>query len=181
MEYLISIDIGLKGAISVFQDGTLDHVQNMPTKTIIVKQEVRQFTNKNKSVLIKSGKNKGKRPSKIKTPAKTKTVMLWNKVDELFREYPEGTIYVDEPQFAMGYGKTIYQNQGIFHGLAIANGFKIIQIPPKKWQKHFDIKKKDKGLSIKIAHKIFEGWKFETHDQAESALIGLCCLNNLRQ
>jgi len=176
-DLLISCDIGLKGAFSIFEDSKLSMIIDMPTLKVVTKKAVVVFKDKNRNIVIKSGKNKGKRPTIIKTPEKSKKIIDWSKVIELFKSF-RGGVYIDEPQFAKGSGKTIYGNQGVIHGIAMTTNFSITQVTPQKWQCYFGILRSDKGKSTDIARKLFKDQDFCRHDRAESALIGRWYLDN---
>jgi len=178
---VLACDIGKKGAFSLFKDDVLCDVIDMPLKKIEVKKEVRVFKNKDPKIVYKSGKSKGERPTKIKTPAKYKYEIDFDSIKRLFESQAHNSImFISEAQFAIAHGKSIYQNYGKILGIALCYSSKMIEITPTQWQRHFGILKKDKEVSIKLAHQLFNNFTFTRHDQAESALIGKYLLDTLK-
>lgn len=178
---LISCDVGKNGAFSVFNNGILDEVINMPTIKRVIKEATYQYKHKDKAIVIKSGPNKGKRPMNVKTPAKVKIEIDFHGIKDFFSQYKNHgeVVFVSEPQYAIGHGKAIYQNYGKILGIALCYCDDMYEVMPQTWQKHFEYKGTDKDRSLKLAHSIFDGWNFETHDQAESALIGQYVIDKL--
>lgn len=172
---IIACDVGKNGAFSVFVDGILDDVIDMPLKRVLVKKEIRVFRDKNPKVVFKSGANKGERPTKIKTPAKYKTEIDFERIKSIIGEcqnYDGDIIFISETQYAIAHGKAIYKNHGIITGIAMCYCDSVVEIRPQEWQEHFGYDGSDKDKSIKLAKNFFDGWEFKSHDQAESALIG---------
>ncbi len=172
---LIACDIGKSGAFSVFNNGVLDDVLDMPLSKILVKKEVRVFKHKDPKVVFKGGANKGKRPTKIKTPAKYKKEIDFKRIKSIIGEcqnYDGDIVFISETQFAIAHGKSIYKNHGIITGIAMCYCDSVIEITPQEWQKHFGYNGSDKEKSVNLANSLFDGWEFKSHDQAESALIG---------
>lgn len=184
---LIAIDSGKHGAISFFHDGKLDHVIDMPLMKILTKKEVRVFKHKDPRAVYKSGKNKGQRPTKIKSPAKYKTEIDFNAViNEIMKYQALVNPYADfmdndiftmaiEEQFMLpnqGHSKPIFLNHGKLVGIGYVLCEKVIEIKASAWKKHYGLGK-DKENSIKLAKKIFD-WNFndKKDGQHESALIG---------
>lgn len=70
---LLAIDSGLNGAVAMFVDGKLTHVDTMPVKRVEIESKLEQFDLKDgKKQYIKSGPNKGKPKMKVRRPAKYK-------------------------------------------------------------------------------------------------------------
>lgn len=70
---LLTIDSGLNGAVAMFVDGVLTHVDTMPVQRIEVEKKLEQFDLKNgKKQFIKSGPNKGNPKMKLRKAAKYK-------------------------------------------------------------------------------------------------------------
>ncbi len=171
---LISVDIGKKGAFSIFNNGVLDDVFDMPLKTIITKEASYKYKHKDKKIVYKTGAKKGERPRVVRFPKKTKTVIDFDAIKNVFREYENHgeVVFIAESQFAIAHGKSIYQNYGEIRGIARCYCDDVIETRPQDWQKHFKYDGADKEKSMKLAKNIFDGWEFKRHDQAESALIG---------
>ncbi len=71
---ILAIDSGLSGAVAMFVDGKLTHVDKMPTKQICIQEKLTQLDLKDgKKQIIKSGPNKGNPKMKVRRPAKYKT------------------------------------------------------------------------------------------------------------
>lgn len=177
---LIAIDIGVNGAFAVFHNGILDDVFDMPTKEIITREATYKYKYKNKNTVIKSGKNKGERPRVIRSLKKTKTVVDFSRIKEIFEDYSKhGEVkLVSETQFAIAHGKTIYKGHGVITGIAMCYCDEVVEITPQSWQKYFGYNGSDKEKSMELAQKLFEGWEFSRHDAAEAALIGKYFLDN---
>jgi len=181
---VISIDPGLKGAIAVF-DTWSDHnscmcIYDMPTIKLLTKPAKYKFKFTNPKILVKSGKSIGERPKKLVSPAKYKTVMDWNKFQEILeREVDKtGTAIITEQQFsATGRSKTIFENFGKLQGIAQAVNYNTtpIIIRAQNWKEHYGLTNEDKDASIPVAKKLYREdlAEFElSNDEADAVLIG---------
>jgi len=183
---LVSVDPGKHGAISFFQDGVLDHVVDMPLIKTETKKAVTIFKHKDPKILIRSGERKGQRQTVIKTPAKHKTEIDFKAIEREIKEFQntswidkstqkDESIMVFEEQFMLlgqGHSKSIFLNLGKIIGIGMVLCREVKEVRAIVWKKHYNLIKKEKSDSIKIAKKLFDGWAFDSHDQAESALIG---------
>ena len=181
---IVSVDIGLSGGISLFQDNKLVACISMP----IVKVETKPARYKldllnGKKQLIKSGSNKGK-PKMIQiSAAKYDTNLALNEIKDFFSfsEPEKVAIILEAPAMSFGNSasSTATTNQNFGKLLAVAElcNLNIFTVPPHKWKKDLDLTK-DKELCVSFAEKEFDK-KFRTDrgrlldGQAESALIGL--------
>ena len=177
---VIACDIGKKGAFSIFNNGVLDDVFNMPLTKIVSREATYKYKYADKKIVNKSGAKKGERPRIIRTPSKVKTAIDFNAIRDALKAYENHSevVFIAEAQFAIAHGKAIYQNYGEIRGIARCYCDSVIEIRPQDWQKHFNYDGADKERSMKLSKMMFEGWDFETHDQAESALIGRYYLDN---
>ena len=181
---IVSIDPGLSGGISLFQDNQLVACISMPTVKVETKPARYKLDLLNgKKQLIKSGLNKGK-PKMIQvSAAKYDTHLALNEIKDFFSfSEPENVAIILEAP-AMSFGNsassTATTNQNFGKLLAVAElcNLNIFTVPPHKWKKDLNLTK-DKELCVSFAEKEF-GKKFRTDrgrlldGQAESALIGL--------
>ena len=191
MSIIISIDPGQEGAVAVFQDGVLDEIFDMPVRKVITKEMIPKFKHKNPKILIKSGKNKGKRQTVTRTPAKYE--ILYD-IKDLYKRFKSvkkyidqintnAIVYVEQQQAGRNQSVTVKSlaNYGRILGAAeIVFGYENLEtVSANQWKRHFnltkrkgDTDKQKKDRSIKLARKLFDGWDFKRHDLAEAALIG---------
>jgi len=191
MKYVISIDPGLSGAISIFEDGILDDVIDMPVITETLSEAVYKFKHTNPNKVYKSGKKKGERPLVKKKNAKYKRHLDINSIKRLFEDYYSDAVIVIEMQQLRMMSKaaiTTLVNYGRLRGVAETTSSEVVLVPANKWKKKLNLNKNKKETdteykkrSIKLAKKLFDGWDFKTHDQAESALIGYYYFNYLHR
>ena len=181
---IVSVDPGLAGGLSLFQDNKLIACISMPTVKIETKPARYKLDLLNgKKQFIKSGSNKGK-PKMIQvSAAKYDTHLALNEIKDFFSfSEPENVAIILEAP-AMSFGNsassTATTNQNFGKLLAVAElcNLNIFTVPPHKWKKDLNLTK-DKELCVSFAEKEF-GKKFRTDrgrlldGQAESALIGL--------
>ena len=181
---IVSVDIGLSGGLSLFQDNKLVACISMPTVKVETKPARYKLDLLNgKKQLIKSGSNKGK-PKMIQvSAAKYDTHLTLNEIKDLFSfsEPEKVAIILEAPAMSFGNSasSTATTNQNFGKLLAVAElcNLNIFTVPPHKWKKDLNLTK-DKELCVSFAEKEF-GKKFRTDrgrlldGQAESALIGL--------
>ena len=181
---IVSVDIGLSGGISLFQDNKLVACISMPTVKVETKPARYKLDLLNgKKQLIKSGSNKGK-PKMIQvSAAKYDTHLALNEIKDFFSfsEPEKVAIILEAPAMSFGNSasSTATTNQNFGKLLAVAElcNLNIFTVPPHKWKKDLNLTK-DKELCVYFAEKEF-GKKFRTDrgrlldGQAESALIGL--------
>ena len=180
---IVSVDIGLSGGISLFQDNKLVACISMPTVKVETKPARYKLDLLNgKKQLIKSGSNKGK-PKMIQvSAAKYDTHLALNEIKDFFSfSEPENVAIILEAP-AMSFGNsassTATTNQNFGKLLAVAElcNLNIITVPPHKWKKDLNLTK-DKELCVSFAEKLFDR-SFRTQRNrlidgpAESALIG---------
>ena len=180
---IVSVDIGLSGGISLFQDNKLVACISMPTVKVETKPARYKLDLLNgKKQFIKSGSNKGK-PKMIQvSAAKYDTQLALNEIKDFFSfSEPENVAIILEAP-AMSFGNsassTATTNQNFGKLLAVAElcNLNIFTVPPHKWKKDLNLTK-DKELCIKYAEQLFNK-SFRTQrnamldGQAESSLIG---------
>ena len=180
---IVSVDPGLAGGLSLFQDNKLIACISMPTVKVETKPARYKLDLLNgKKQFIKSGSNKGK-PKMIQvSAAKYDTHLALNEIKDFFSfSEPENVAIILEAP-AMSFGNsassTATTNQNFGKLLAVAElcNLNIFTVPPHKWKKDLNLTK-DKELCVSFAEKEF-GRKFRTDrgrlldGQAESALIG---------
>ena len=185
VQTLISIDCGKTGAISFFEDGHLDFFKHIPIIKIIDKPAKKKFKYRNPNIVIKSGDNKGKRQKVAWLKEEFHTILdIW-KIEKMLQEYPEATVVIEQ-QLAMSGNKDVVetlQNYGQIVAVSRLNCHKVQTVAPSKWKSDLGLSdsslsyQKKKVKAHKLAHKLFDGWKFPSHDVAESALIGYHHLN----
>ena len=125
--------------------------------------------------VIKSGINKGTRPTVWKTKPKFKTLMDVPKIVEMFNEWSQlGDItYVGESQVFINKAasaRTSYYNHGRVEGIAYTYG-DVHQINPSVWKGKLGLTT-DKESSIKLVNQLYPSVLIKRHDQAEAVLIG---------
>ena len=181
---VVSVDPGLAGGLSLFQDNKLVACISMPTVKVETKPARYKLDLLNgKKQLIKSGSNKGK-PKMIQvSAAKYDTHLALNEIKDFFTfsEPEKVAIILEAPAMSFGNSasSTATTNQNFGKLLAVAElcNLNIFTVPPHKWKKDLNLTK-DKELCVSFAEKEF-GKKFRTDrgrlldGQAESALIGL--------
>ena len=181
---IVSVDIGLAGGLSLFQDNKLIACISMPTVKVETKPARYKLDLLNgKKQFIKSGANKGK-PKMIQvSAAKYDTHLALNEIKEFFSfsEPEKVAIILEAPAMSFGNSasSTATTNQNFGKLLAVAElcNLNIFTVPPNKWKKDLSLTK-DKKLCVSFAEKEF-GRNFRTKGgrlldgQAESALIGL--------
>ena len=180
---IVSVDIGLAGGLSLFQDNKLVACISMPTVKVETKPARYKLDLLNgKKQFIKSGSNKGK-PKMIQvSAAKYDTHMALNEIKDFFSfsEPEKVAIILEAPAMSFGNSasSTATTNQNFGKLLAVAElcNLNIFTVPPHKWKKDLSLTK-DKELCVSFAEKEFSK-KFRTDrgklldGQAESALIG---------
>ena len=181
---IVSVDPGLAGGLSLFQDNKLVACISMPTVKVETKPARYKLDLLNgKKQFIKSGSNKGK-PKMIQvSAAKYDTQLALKEIEDffLFSEPKKVAIILEAPAMSFGNSasSTATTNQNFGKLLAVAElcNLNIFTVPPHKWKKDLNLTK-DKELCVSFAEKEF-GKKFRTDrgrlldGQAESALIGL--------
>ena len=180
---VVSIDIGLAGGLSLFQDNNLITVIDMPVKKIETKPARYKFDLLNsKKQFIKSGPNKGQAKMIQISSAKYDTVLDLHAIKSFFTfSEPDGVAIILEAP-AMSFGNsassTATTNQNFGKLLAVAElcNLNIFTVPPHKWKKDLGLTK-DKEQCVSYAEQLFKR-SFRTQrnrlidGQAESALIG---------
>ena len=181
---IVSVDPGLAGGLSLFQDNKLVACISMPTVKVETKPARYKLDLLNgKKQFIKSGPNKGK-PKMIQvSAAKYDTQLALKEIEDFFSfSEPENVAIILEAP-AMSFGNsassTATTNQNFGKLLAVAElcNLNIFTVPPHKWKKDLNLTK-DKEECVSFAEKEF-GKKFRTDrgrlldGQGESALIGL--------
>jgi crossover junction endodeoxyribonuclease RuvC len=145
---IVSIDIGLSGAISIFHDGMITSFK-MPTYT-----EVNY-----------AGKNRKKYDLKEISRILVNSMANDNvecMVFEAVHAFPkQGSV----SNFTFGYGL------GIFSGMAAALGLPATAVDPKLWKRHFDLIGREKDASIALVQNLFD-IKTNSDGVADSILIG---------
>ena len=181
---VVSVDPGLSGGLSLFQDNKLVACISMPTVKVETKPARYKLDLLNgKKQFIKSGSNKGK-PKMIQvSAAKYDTHLALNEIKDFFSfsEPEKVAIILEAPAMSFGNSasSTATTNQNFGKLLAVAElcNLNIFTVPPHKWKKDLNLTK-DKELCVSFAEKEF-GKKFRTDKgrlldgQGESALIGL--------
>ena len=186
---VVSVDPGLAGGLSLFQDNKLVACISMPTVKVETKPARYKLDLLNgKKQFIKSGSNKGK-PKMIQvSAAKYDTHLALNEIKDFFSfSEPENVAIILEAP-AMSFGNsassTATTNQNFGKLLAVAELCKlnIFTVPPHKWKKDLNLTK-DKEQCVSFAEKLFQR-SFRTQRNrlidgpAESALIGHWFMNS---
>ena len=187
---VVSVDPGLAGGLSLFQDNKLVACISMPTVKVETKPARYKLDLLNgKKQLIKSGSNKGK-PKMIQvSAAKYDTHLALNEIKDFFSfSEPENVAIILEAP-AMSFGNsassTATTNQNFGKLLAVAElcNLNIFTVPPHKWKKDLNLTK-DKEQCVSFAEKLFDR-SFRTQRNrlidgpAESALIGHWFISSL--
>ena len=186
---VVSVDPGLAGGISLFQDNKLVACISMPTVKVETKPARYKLDLLNgKKQFIKSGSNKGK-PKMIQvSAAKYDTHLALNEIKDFFSfsEPEKVAIILEAPAMSFGNSasSTATTNQNFGKLLAVAElcNLNIFTVPPHKWKKDLNLTK-DKEQCVSFAEKLFDR-SFRTQrnslidGQAESALIGHWFMNS---
>ena len=186
---IVSVDPGLAGGLSLFQDNKLVTCISMPTVKVETKSARYKLDLLNgKKQFIKSGSNKGK-PKMIQvSAAKYDTHLALNEIKDffLFSEPENVAIILEAPAMSFGNSAsstaTTNQNFGKLLALAELCNLNIFTVPPHKWKKDLNLTK-DKELCVKYAEQL-SGKSFRTDrgalkdGPAESFLIGYWFINN---
>ena len=180
---IVSVDPGLAGGLSLFQNNKLVACISMPTVKVETKPARYKFDLLNgKKQFIKSGPNKGQAKMIQISAAKYDTHLALNKIKDFFTfsEPEEVTIILEAPAMSFGNSasSTATTNQNFGKLLAVAELCKlnIFTVPPHKWKKDLNLTK-DKEECVRYAEKLFNK-SFRTQRNrlidgpAESALIG---------
>ena len=164
---IVSVDPGLAGGLSLFQDNKLVACISMPTVKVETKPARYKLDLLNgKKQFIKSGSNKGK-PKMIQvSEAKYDTHLALNEIKDFFSfSEPENVAIILEAP-AMSFGNsassTATTNQNFGKLLAVAElcNLNIFTVPPHKWKKDLNLTK-DKEECVKYAEQLF-GKSFRT-------------------
>ena len=180
---VVSVDPGLAGGLSLFQDNKLVACISMPTVKVETKPARYKLDLLNgKKQLIKSGSNKGK-PKMIQiSAAKYDTQLALKEIEDffLFSEPEKVAVILEAPAMSFGNSasSTATTNQNFGKLLAVAElcNLNIFTVPPHKWKKDLNLTK-DKEQCVSFAEKLFDR-SFRTQRNrlidgpAESALIG---------
>jgi hypothetical protein len=157
---IVSVDPGLAGGLSLFQDNKLVACISMPTVKVETKPARYKLDLLNgKKQFIKSGSNKGK-PKMIQvSAAKYDTHLALNEIKDFFSfSEPENvTIILEAPAMSFGNSasSTATTNQNFGKLLAVAElcNLNIFTVPPHKWKKDLNLTK-DKELCVKYAEQL---------------------------
>ena len=164
---IVSVDPGLAGGLSLFQDNKLVACISMPTVKVETKPARYKLDLLNgKKQFIKSGSNKGK-PKMIQvSAAKYDTHLALNQIKYFFSfSEPENVAIILEAP-AMSFGNsassTATTNQNFGKLLAVAElcNLSIFTVPPHKWKKDLNLTK-DKEECVKYAEQL-SGKSFRT-------------------
>ena len=186
---VVSVDIGLAGGLSLFQDNNLITVIDMPVKKIETKPARYKFDLLNgKKQFIKSGPNKGQAKMIQISSAKYDTVLDLHAIKSFFTfSEPEGVAIILEAP-AMSFGNsasstaTTNQNFGKLLAAAELCNLNIFTVPPHKWKKDLGLTKDKEqcvGYAEQLSGKSFRTTRGALKDgQAESMLIGHWFINS---
>ena len=180
---IVSVDPGLAGGISLFQDNKLVACISMPTVKVETKPARYKLDLLNgKKQFIKSGPKKGQAKTVQISAAKYDTHMALNEIKDFFSfSEPENVAIILEAP-AMSFGNsassTATTNQNFGKLLAVAElcNLNIFTVPPHKWKKDLNLTK-DKEQCVKYAEQLFNK-SFRTQRNAmldgpaEASLIG---------
>ena len=164
---IVSVDPGLAGGLSLFQDNKLVACISMPTVKVETKPARYKLDLLNgKKQFIKSGSNKGK-PKMIQvSAAKCDSHLALNEIKDFFSfSEPENVAIILEAP-AMSFGNsassTATTNQNFGKLLAVAElcNLNIFTVTPHKWKKDLNLTK-DKELCVKYAEQL-SGKSFRT-------------------
>ena len=182
---IISIDSGLNGAYSMFENGEYLYSKPMPTRKVITQQKLMQLDLKDgKKQVIKSGPKKGTYKMKVRRPEKTKKELDVETILEAMQEADHIIIERQQPMIGNSAQSsfTIGINYGKLFALAELSGDYITLVMPSVWKKYLKLSR-DKLDSVEMAESL-TGKSFRTdrgrllHDEAESMLIGHWFLEN---
>ena len=171
---IVSVDPGLAGGLSLFQDNQLISCISMPTVKVETKPARYKFDLLNgKKQFIKSGPNKGQAKMIQISAAKYDTHLALNEIKDFFTfSEPENVaIILEAPAMSCGnlnakFGNsaksTATTNQNFGKLLAVAELCKlnIFTVPPHKWKKDLALSK-DKEECVKYAEQL-SGKSFRT-------------------
>lgn len=151
---IVSVDPGLAGGLSLFQDNKLVACISMPTVKVETKPARYKLDLLNgKKQFIKSGPNKGK-PKMIQvSAAKYDTHLALNEIKDFFSfsEPEKVAIILEAPAMSFGNSasSTATTNQNFGKLLAVAElcNLNIFTVPPHKWKKDLNLTK-DKELCV---------------------------------
>ena len=164
---IVSVDPGLAGGLSLFQDNKLVACISMPTVKVETKPARYKLDLLNgKKQFIKSGSNKGK-PKMIQvSAAKYDTQLALKEIEDffLFSEPENVAIILEAPAMSFGNSasSTATTNQNFGKLLAVAElcNLNIFTVPPHKWKKDLNLTK-DKEECVKYAEQL-SGKSFRT-------------------
>ena len=170
---LLAIDFSINGAIARFENGVLDALIDVPSKALILKPARYQFKYKDKKIVIKSGPNKGERPRKLRSKEKKKTVIDFDELLEIISDNVPDLVVIEKVAFMRMNSGTLTKigNHHFLLGALFASGVEYKEVAAITWKKALNVTS-DKETSMRLAHKLFDGWKFGRDDEAEAALIG---------
>lgn len=180
---VVSVDPGLSGGLSLFQDNQLISCISMPTVKVETKPARYKFDLLNgKKQFIKSGTKKGQAKTVQISAAKYDTHLALNEIKGFFT-FPEPekvAIILEAPAMSFGNSasSTATTNQNFGKLLAVAElcNLNIFTVPPHKWKKDLNLTK-DKEQCVQYAEQL-SGKSFRTDrcalkdGPAESMLIG---------
>jgi len=183
---IISVDIGIDGAIAVWNNRHFVYTDSMPIKKIETKPKRMVFNldSKGKKQYYKTGSNIGKPKMKMKSPAKYKRELDVFAIDDLF--YNTDIIIIEDQGTSFGNSakstRTTSKNYGKILSIAELSGAEIIIVAANTWKTHFKLNltaaekkkltpKEYKNLSIPVAYELS---KFKTTKDgiADAILIG---------
>ena len=180
---IVSVDPGLSGGLSLFQDNQLVSCISMPTVKVETKPARYKLDLLNgKKQFIKSGPKKGQAKTVQISAAKYDIHLALNEIKDFFTfsEPEEVAIILEAPAMSFGNSasSTATTNQNFGKLLAVAElcNLNIFTVPPHKWKKDLNLTK-DKEQCVQYAEQLFNK-SFRTQrnslidGQAESALIG---------
>ena len=180
---IVSVDPGLAGGLSLFQDNQLVSCISMPTVKVETKPARYKLDLLNgKKQFIKSGPKKGQAKTVQISAAKYDTHLALNEIKNFFTfsEPEKVAIILEAPAMSFGNSasSTATTNQNFGKLLAVAElcNLNIFTVPPHKWKKDLNLTK-DKEQCVKYAEQLFNR-SFRTQrnamldGQAESSLIG---------
>lgn len=180
---IVSVDPGLAGGISLFQDNQLVSCISMPTVKVETKPARYKLDLLNgKKQFIKSGANKGQAKMIQISAAKYDTHLALNDIKDFFSfsEPEKVAIILEAPAMSFGNSasSTATTNQNFGKLLAVAElcNLNIFTVPPHKWKKDLNLTK-DKEQCVQYAEQL-SGKSFRTDrgalkdGPAESMLIG---------
>ena len=180
---IVSVDPGLAGGLSLFQDNQLISCISMPTVKVETKPARYKFDLLNgKKQFIKSGPKKGQAKTVQISAAKHDTHLALNEIKDFFsfQEPEKVAIILEAPAMSFGNSasSTATTNQNFGKLLAVAELCKlnIFTVPPHKWKKDLNLTK-DKEECVRYAEQL-SSKSFRTErgalkdGPAESMLIG---------